>query len=56
MGEGERGICQGWEGVEKGLPLDREQTVALRQMAVYKGKRKKPCVRMRCLMLIGSVN
>lgn len=40
---------------DRGLPLDREKTdVAHRKMAVrIKGK---PCVRMRCLILIGHVN
>ena len=40
----------------KGLPLDREETdVAHRKMVVYKSK-GKPCVRMRCLILIGHDN
>ena len=57
-GEGNKGEGEGifvlvWD---KGLPLDREETdVAHRKMVVYKSK-GKPCVRMRCLILIGHVN
>jgi hypothetical protein len=45
------------EGQGVFVPEDREEAdKAHRKMAVYKGTKKKPHFRMRCLILIGCVN
>ena len=45
------------EGQGVFVPEDREEAdKAHRKMAVYKGTKKKPHFRMRCLILIGHVN
>ena len=50
-----RGTGVGPWNDDKGLPLDREETdIAHRQMAVYKGKKGTPSVRMRCLILVAK--
>lgn len=48
--------CRPRGELDIGLPLDREETdMAHRQMSVYKGKRGKLHVKMKCLILIGQV-
>ena len=51
-GTKERDFVLGWGDGSKGLPLERDTDMAHRKCLKVKGK---PCVRMRCLILIGHV-
>jgi hypothetical protein len=55
--EGSKGEGRGiYPGGDKGLPLDRRRHMWTTGKWYILMEKEKPCVRMRCLILIGHVN